>query len=90
MKAKIMSWDEFRGACQYDAQVWHDNGWTAEEITKYDILNEYPDDYFEDYTDDDAVDYSTDSIFTPDDFAKETIAYMREIEEGKTHDQYVK
>lgn len=88
MKAKIMSWDEFREACQYDAQVWHDNGWTADEITRYDILNEYPDDYFEDYSDDDisedAVDYSTDSVFTPDDFAKETIAYMREIEEGES------
>lgn len=88
MKAKIMSWDEFREACQYDAQLWHDNGYTAEEITGDDILNEYPDDYFEDYTDDDisedAVDYSTESVFTPDDFAKKTISYMREIEEGES------
>lgn len=88
MKAKIMNWDEFREACQYDAQLWHDNGYTAEEITEDDILNEYPNDYFEDYTDDDisedAVDYSTESVFTPDDFAKKTISYMREIEEGES------
>lgn len=79
MKAKIMTWDEFREVCREDAINWHNSGWTSDKITAEDILNEYPEDYFEDDTADEYADLS--SAFTPAEFAAKTLEYLEEIEE---------
>lgn len=78
MKAKIMTWDEFRGMCREDAYNWHHSGWTSDKITAEDILNEYPEDYFEDDTADEYDELS--SAFTPAEFAAKTLGYLEEIE----------
>ena len=82
--AKILSWDEFREDCMTDAQLWHDQGWRSDKITTEDIMNEYPDDYFDEYPEeeltDEYIDFSTDRYFTPEEFAERTIEYMQELE----------
>ena len=78
MKAKIMTWDEFREVCSEDAYNWYHSGWTSDKITVDDILNEYPEDYFTDSTDDDYDELS--SCFTPDEFASKTLEYLEQIE----------
>ena len=79
MKAKIMTWDEFREVCREDAHNWYHSGWESDMITADDILNEYPEGYFSDDTDDDYDDLS--SAFTPAEFAAKTLEYLEEIEE---------
>lgn len=79
MKAKIMTWDEFREMCREDAYNWRHSGWTSDRITAEDILNEYPEDYFEDDTADEYDELS--SAFTPAEFAAKTLEYLAEIEE---------
>lgn len=78
MKAKIMTWDEFREMCREDAYNWHHSGWTSDRITAEDILNEYPEEYFSDDTDDEYDDLS--SAFTPAEIADKTLEYLAEIE----------
>lgn len=79
MKCKIMTWVEFREMCREDAQSWYDSGYTSDELTAEDILNEYPDDYFCDSTDDDHDDLS--SCFTPDEVAQKTLDYLKDVKE---------
>lgn len=77
MMYKILTWDKFREICKEDAFNWHDNGYTADELTEEDILNEYPDDYFTDeYTDTDELS----SCFTPHEIAAKTLEYLSEME----------
>ena len=76
MKCKIMTWNEFREMCREDAQRWY--GYSSDELTAEDILNEYPEDYFCDSTDDDHDDLS--SCFTPDEVAQKTLDYLEEME----------
>lgn len=78
MKGKIMTWDEFREMCREDAQSWYYNGYSSDELTAEDILNEYPEDYFCDSTDDE-YDHLT-SYFTPDEVAQKTLEYLEEME----------
>ena len=78
MKCKIMTWDEFREMCREDAQSWYYNGYSSDELTAEDILNEYPKDYFCDSTDDE-YDVLT-SYFTPDEVAQKTLDYLEEME----------
>ena len=78
MKAKIMTWDEFREVCREDAYNWYHSGWTSDKITADDILNEYLEGYFSDDTDDDYDDLS--SAFTPAEFAAKTLECLEEIE----------
>lgn len=78
MKAKIMTWDEFREVCREDAYNWYYNGWTANKLTAKDILNEYPEDYFEDDTEDWYDDLS--NAFTPEEIAAKTLEYLEAIE----------
>ena len=76
-KYKYLSWDEFRAICYADACNWSHDGYNSDEVTAEDILNEYPDDYF----DSDADEWDdTHSSFTPDDFARQTIAYLADME----------
>ena len=79
MKCRIMTWSEFREMCREDAVNWHNSGWTSDKITAEDILNEYPEDYFEDDTADECDELS--SAFTPAEFAAKTLEYLEEIEE---------
>lgn len=78
MKGKIMTWDEFRVLCEMDAQNWYYSGYTSDELTAEDILNEYDKEYFSDSTDDEHDDIS--SCFTPDDMAQRTLDYLKEME----------
>lgn len=81
---KVMSWEDFRSNCMDDAFLWHDQGWKADELTEDDILNEYPDDYFDEYPEeeltDEYIDFSTDSYFAPENFAAQTLEYIKELE----------
>lgn len=79
MKAKIMTWDDFREMCREDAVNWHDSGYKASDLTAEDILSEYDSEYFCDDTNDDYDDLS--SAFTPAEFAAKTLEYLEEIEE---------
>lgn len=78
MEAKVLTWDEFRELCKEDAYNWFNNGNSANELTKDDIVHEYPDNYFSDNTESEHDDLS--SAFTPSEFAKQTIEYLEEIE----------
>lgn len=78
MKCKIMTWDKFREMCREDAQSWYYNGYTSDELTAEDILNEYPEDYFCDRTDDEYDGLT--SCFTPDEVAQKTLDYLEEME----------
>lgn len=79
MKAKIMTWDEFREMCREDAAILHDSGYKTSDLTAEDIISEYDSEYFCDDTDDDYDDLS--SAFTPAEFATKTLEYLEEIEE---------
>lgn len=84
MKAKVLTWNEFRDICREDAYNWKNSGWTADKITADDILNEYPEDYFEDDT---AGEYDElSSAFTPEEFAAKTLEYLEEIEAEETEE----
>ena len=75
---KILKWDEFREICKADAINWHNSGYTADEITEADILIEYPENYFSDeYTDTDELS----SCFSPSEFARQTLEYLKDLEE---------
>lgn len=78
MKCKIMTWDEFREMCREDAQSWYYSGYSSDELTAEDILNEYPEDYFCDSTDDEYEVLT--SYFTPDEVAQKTLDYLDEME----------
>lgn len=78
MKCKMMTWDEFREMCREDAQSWYYNGYTSDELTAEDILNEYPEDYFCDSMDDEYDDLT--SYYTPDEVAQKTLDYLEELE----------
>lgn len=78
MKCKIMTRGEFREMCMEDAQSWYYNGYTSDELTAEDILNEYDESFFSDSTDDDHDDLS--SCFTPDDVAQKTLDYLKGME----------
>lgn len=78
MKAKILTWDDFREFCREDAYNLFYSGCTADELTAEDILNEYTDEYFEDDTTDEYDELS--SAFTPEEFAAKTLEYLEEIE----------
>ena len=75
---KFLSWYEFRSFCKNDAQLWLDNGYTADELTSEDILNEYPEDYFCDEYQEPS---GTERSFTPAEFAQQTLDYIKEGEE---------
>lgn len=76
MLYKILNWEEFRATCYEDAYNWHNNGNTADELTAEDILNEYPDDYFtEEFQEVDELSH----CFTPEEFAEQTLEYLRII-----------
>lgn len=79
MKCKILTWEDFREVCKEDAYKWYNAGYIKEELTEEDVLNEYPEDYFEDDTDDDYDELS--NCFTPKDFAQKTLEYLGEIED---------
>lgn len=79
-KYKFLSWQLFRAICHTDAELWHDQGYTADELTADDILNEYPEDYF------DATEYEANALercFTPQEFAEKTLEYMEAMEEAE-------
>ena len=78
MEAKVLTYDKFREICKEDAYNWHNTGWFANEITEYDIIHDYPDNYFSDNTESEHDDLS--SAFTPSEFAKQTLEYLEEIE----------
>lgn len=78
MKAKIMRWDDFREMCKLDARNWYHEGYTSDTLTTADILDEYPEDYFEDDTADEYDELS--SAFTPAEFAAKTLESLMEIE----------
>ena len=78
MKAKILTYDEFKKICKEDAYNWHNAGWYANEITENDIIHDYPDNYFSDNTETEHDELS--SAFAPSDFAKQTLEYLEEIE----------
>lgn len=78
MKCKIMTWEDFRSMCEMDAQNWHLSGYTSDELTAEDILNEYDDDYFSDNTNDEYDDLS--NCFTPDEVAQRTLDYLKKME----------
>ena len=78
MKCKIMTWDGFREMCREDVQSWYYNGYSSNELTAEDILNEYPEDYFCDSTDGE-YDVLT-SYFTPDEVVQKTLDYLEEME----------
>jgi hypothetical protein len=76
---KVLKWEEFREVCRMDAYSWHNSGYKANEITAEEILDEYPVDYFED---DEGKDYFDDErFFTPEEFARKTLEYLRGLEE---------
>lgn len=77
MKAKVLTWDKFREVCYDDAYNWFNGGYSADELTENDIINEYPDDYFTDTTETECNELS--SAFTPSDFADKTLEYLEEI-----------
>lgn len=79
MKAKVLTWDEFREVCYEDACNWKQNGDTADTLTEGDIINEYPDDYFTDTTETEHDELS--SAFTPSEFAGKTLEYLVEMTE---------
>lgn len=87
---KRMSWEEFRSCCKDDAVLWRENGYTADELTAEDVINEYGDldEYFTDgdLTSDDIFD--DESLFSPEDFAKQTLKYLCEIEEEEEEEEY--
>lgn len=78
MKCKIMTWFEFREMCRKDAQRWYNNGYTSDELTAKDILNEYPDGYFCDSTD--GYHDGSSSCFTPDWVAQRTLDFLKKME----------
>ena len=77
MKAKVMTWDEFREVCYTDACNWFNSGYSANDLTEGDILIDYPDDYFLDTTDIECEEESR--AFTPSDFARKTLEYLAEM-----------
>lgn len=79
MKAKVLTWDEFREVCKEDAYNWFNSGYSANELTENDIINEYPDNYFSDTTESEHDELS--SAFTPSEFAGQTLAYLAEMTE---------
>lgn len=82
MKAKILTWEEFRNICEEDARCWYYNtNLTSDEITEEDIIGEYPEDYFSDDSEDDTDELS--SAFTPEEMAAETIKKLKELEWGE-------
>lgn len=87
MKAKVLTWDEFRRLCKEDAYNWFNNGNSANELTEDDIVHEYPNNYFSDITESEHDELS--SAFTPSEFAKQTLEYLEEIEsEVNNNDWY--
>ena len=81
MKGKIMTWDEFRVLCEMDAQNWYYCGYTSDELTAEDILNEYDESFFSDsINDDDEYDDLSRAVFTPDEVAQRTLNYLKEME----------
>ena len=78
MGCKILTWDEFREFCRMDAFFWYNSGYDANEVTEEDILNEYPEDYFDD-EEQETDDLS--SCFTPHEFAEKKLQYLTEMEE---------
>lgn len=79
MKAKVLPWYEFREICYNDACNWFNSGYTADELTEDDILNEYPDDYFTDTTETVCDEFSI--AFEPSEFASATLEYLAEMSE---------
>lgn len=77
MKAKVLTWDEFIEFCEDDACNWFNSGYSVDEVTEDDILNEYPDDYFTDTTETECDEFS--NAFTPSDFARTTLEYLAEM-----------
>lgn len=77
MKAKVLTWDEFREICKEDACNWFNGGYSADELTENDIIHEYPDNYFSDTTETEHDELS--SAFTPYEFAKQTLEYLEEM-----------
>ena len=77
MAFKILTWEEFREVCEMDASNWLDAGYTAEELTTEEILNEYPSEYFdiEEYQETDDLS----SCFSPMEFATKTLEYMADL-----------
>ena len=78
MKCKIMTWDEFREMCKEDAQSWYYNGYSSDELTAEDILNEYDESFFSDSMTDEYDDCS--SCFTPDEVVQRTLDYLKKME----------
>ena len=78
MKCKIMTWDEFREMCKEDAQSWYYNGYSSDELTAEDILNEYDESFFSDSMTDEYDDCS--SCFTPDEVVQTTLDYLKKME----------
>lgn len=78
MKCKIMTWDEFNDMCEMDAQNWYYSGYSSDELTAEDILNEYDESFFSDHMGYDHDDCS--SCFTPYEVAQKTLDYLEEME----------
>ena len=76
MMYKFLSWADFKEICQTDAFNWKNSGYTADDLTADDILNEYPDDYFGDEYQEAT---STERCFTPEEFAEQTLEYISEM-----------
>lgn len=78
MKCKVMTWDEFRAMCETDAFNWYYSGYSFDEVTVEDILNEYDESFFSDSTNDKHDELS--SCFTPAEVAHITLQYLKEME----------
>ena len=64
-----------------DAELWLDQGYTADELTEDDILNEYPDDYFDADENEETDEFSF--LSTPHDWAAATLDCLRELAESR-------
>ena len=75
---KILSWDDFREYCKADAHLFFESGYTADDLTTADIIAEYDKNYFCDDINSSHDDLS--SCFTPEEFAKKTLEFLKELE----------
>ena len=64
--------------CKEDAQSWYYNGYSSDELTAEDILNEYDESFFSDSMTDEYDDCS--SCFTPDEVVQRTLDYLKKME----------
>ncbi len=78
-----MSYWEFEECCRDDAANWKAAGWTYDSLTEEDILDDFPEDFFETCEDDSGVNYYNEDYFTPEQFADRILDCLYELEQEK-------